>query len=176
MRSNIYFLFGFTDKLLILSLQNCSTLLSLDSISFTIFIFIMELIISVSNFMQMLYLFLPLYIYHNGIKHVHLHIRYRLMNLNLLLCTVLTMDRWNRSGMLIKCISCNVKTKEYQAILFFYCGIFFRKPQEWMKIRNLQKDVLQWNLSVIRLISGRTNPHQEGLWWKSLASKTALET
>ena len=38
------------------------------------------------------------------------------------------------------------------------------------------KDVSRWNLSVIRLISGRTNPHQERLWWKSLASKTALET
>ena len=38
------------------------------------------------------------------------------------------------------------------------------------------KDVLRWNLSVIRLISGRNNPHQERLWWKSLASKTALET
>ena len=38
------------------------------------------------------------------------------------------------------------------------------------------KDVSRWNLSVIRLISGRTNPHQEKLKWKSLASKTTLET
>ena len=37
------------------------------------------------------------------------------------------------------------------------------------------KDVSRWNLSVIRLISGRTNLHQERLWLKSLTSKTALE-